>query len=157
MKPPKYSILFLALIILPNCSNPKSSENSESDISNPEGDAEVLDIPDTLVYSIPLNYSAMIENADDNLKMEISGYKDVLDLFEKLNYTPEAWQAGIREIPRVFFTKIALGKYDHQRNNRASKKAIVFSGYCALDPACKRADHGRQEEAGGYQVGSQRE
>jgi uncharacterized FlgJ-related protein len=134
MKPPKYSILFLALIILPNCSNPKSSENSESDISNPEGDAEVLDIPDTLVYSIPLNYSAMIENADDNLKMEISGYKDVLDLFEKLNYTPEAWQAGIREIPRVFFTKIGdrWGNTTTKEITVLQKKQLFFRGIAPL-------------------------
>ena len=29
------------------------------------------------------------------------------ELFEELNYTPEAWQAGIREVPRVYLTTIA--------------------------------------------------
>jgi uncharacterized FlgJ-related protein len=33
-------------------------------------------------------------------------YKDVFALFERLNYTQKAWQAGIREVPRVFLADI---------------------------------------------------
>jgi uncharacterized FlgJ-related protein len=102
MRPLTYIIPFLALIILPNCTNPKDREDSVSDMSETEFETEasskVIDLPDTLVYSIPLNYSEAVDKADDTLKKEIGGYKEVLDLFEKLKYTPEAWQAGIREI-----------------------------------------------------------
>jgi uncharacterized FlgJ-related protein len=33
-------------------------------------------------------------------------YKDVKALFKRLGYTPEAWQAGIREIPRVYIADV---------------------------------------------------
>ncbi len=128
----RINILLLALIILPNCTNPKGNEDSGSDVSNAE--AEVSDIPDTLVYSIPLNYSAMVENADDALKMEISGYKDVLDLFEKHNYTPKAWQSGIREIPRIYLTIIGdrWGKTTTKEIDVLLKKQLFFRGIAPL-------------------------
>ncbi len=129
-----YFIPFLALIILPNCTNPKESRDSESDISKAEGNAEVSDIPDTLVYSIPFNYLATVEQAEATLKKEISSYKDVLDLFEKLNYTPEAWQAGIREIPRVYLTIIGdrWGKTTTKEIDVLLKKQLFFRGMAPL-------------------------
>jgi Bax protein len=36
----------------------------------------------------------------------LSDYKQVLELFDELNYTTEAWQAGIREVPRVYISEI---------------------------------------------------
>jgi uncharacterized FlgJ-related protein len=33
-------------------------------------------------------------------------YHELLALFEELNYTPEAWQAGVREVPRVYLTEV---------------------------------------------------
>jgi uncharacterized FlgJ-related protein len=39
-------------------------------------------------------------------RVEIESYKDVEALFEKLGYTPEAWQAGVREVPRMYTTNI---------------------------------------------------
>ncbi|MGD8376943.1 MAG: glucosaminidase domain-containing protein [Acidobacteriota bacterium] len=42
----------------------------------------------------------------ESRELAISGYQDILDLFEELNYTPEAWQAGIREVPRVYLTAV---------------------------------------------------
>ncbi len=38
---------------------------------------------------------------------EFESYKEVERLFEELNYTPEAWQAGVREVPRVYITKVS--------------------------------------------------
>jgi uncharacterized FlgJ-related protein len=40
-------------------------------------------------------------------RFEFTSYTEVGELFEELNYTPEAWQAGIREVPRVYLTTIA--------------------------------------------------
>jgi uncharacterized FlgJ-related protein len=37
-----------------------------------------------------------------NQKVACRNYKDVLALFDRLGYTAKAWQAGIREIPRVY-------------------------------------------------------
>jgi hypothetical protein len=34
----------------------------------------------------------------------LSNYKQVLELFDELNYTSEAWQAGIREVPRIYLS-----------------------------------------------------
>jgi uncharacterized FlgJ-related protein len=40
------------------------------------------------------------------VKVEIGNSKDLLAYFEKIGYTPKAWQAGIREIPRVYIADI---------------------------------------------------
>ena len=39
-------------------------------------------------------------------KVACRNYKDVLALFDRLGYTQKAWQAGIREIPRVYLADI---------------------------------------------------
>ncbi|MGB5276489.1 MAG: glucosaminidase domain-containing protein [Gammaproteobacteria bacterium] len=39
-------------------------------------------------------------------KVESQNYSDVLQLFDKIGYTAEQWQAGIREIPRIELTHI---------------------------------------------------
>jgi uncharacterized FlgJ-related protein len=126
------------LSIFPNCTNSKDSADSASDMLETEmesnASSEGAVISDTLVYSIPLNYSSMVESADESLKKEISGYKDVLDLFERLNYTPEAWQAGIREIPRVFLTTIGdrWGKTTTKEITVLQKKQLFFRGIAPL-------------------------
>ena len=38
--------------------------------------------------------------------MALGDYKAALQLFRELNYTPEAWQAGVREVPRVYLAQI---------------------------------------------------
>lgn len=40
-------------------------------------------------------------------RFEFTSYTEVGELFEELDYTPETWQAGIREVPRVYLTTIA--------------------------------------------------
>ena len=37
----------------------------------------------------------------------IDTYKDALALFDELNYTQEAWQAGIRVVPRLYLSNIS--------------------------------------------------
>jgi len=39
-------------------------------------------------------------------KVQCRNYKDVLALFDRLGYTKKAWQAGIREIPRVYLADV---------------------------------------------------
>lgn len=39
-------------------------------------------------------------------KVEIADAKELLAFFEKLGYTPQAWQSGIREVPRVYLADI---------------------------------------------------
>ena len=39
-------------------------------------------------------------------KVACRSYKDVLALFDRLGYTQKAWQAGIREIPRVYLVDV---------------------------------------------------
>jgi uncharacterized FlgJ-related protein len=39
-------------------------------------------------------------------KVPCRDYKDVKALFKRLGYTPKAWQAGIREIPRVYLADV---------------------------------------------------
>ena len=43
----------------------------------------------------------------ESRRFEFESYKEVERLFEELNYTPEAWQAGVREVPRVYITKVS--------------------------------------------------
>ena len=46
------------------------------------------------------------KQSPEEQRLEFESYTEVLELFEQLQYTPEAWQAGIREVPRVFVTQI---------------------------------------------------
>lgn len=39
-------------------------------------------------------------------EFRFSSYQQVLDLFERVDYTPKAWQAGIRVVPRVYLSNI---------------------------------------------------
>ena len=47
-----------------------------------------------------------VEQPPEEQRLEFESYTEVLELFDQLQYTPEVWQAGIREVPRVFITKI---------------------------------------------------
>lgn len=96
----------------------QSSEAAESTI--PE--------PDTLAHSFPWDYMSTLENSDPSNKLEIRSYQDILDLFETLNYTPEAWQAGIREVPRVYLTIVGdrWGTTTSKEITVLNKKRIFF-------------------------------
>jgi len=83
---------------------------------------------DTLIYSSPQNYSKTLESNDAANNFEVRNYKDILALFEKLNYTPEVWQSGIREIPRVYLPLIGE-KWGAGRSNELTvenKKRLFF-------------------------------
>jgi len=84
-------------------------------------------------------------------RFEFTSYTEVGVLFEELNYTPEAWQAGIREVPRVYLTTIAPRWRDRvsQEVSVLEKKRIFFR---VLAPLVLRSnefilrDRGRLEE-----------
>jgi len=52
------------------------------------------------------NAGAGAPGPSEPVKVEIGNSKDLLAYFEKIGYTPKAWQAGIREVPRVYIADI---------------------------------------------------
>ena len=89
---------------------------------------------DTLIYSDPQNYSKTLESTDPANNFEVSNYKDILALFEELNYTPEAWQSGIREVPRVYLPLIGE-KWGAGRSDELTvenKKRLFFRASAPL-------------------------
>lgn len=117
------------LLILWSCQNEKKTDQSES-----EAPEAALSMRDTLPGSIPLSYIKDLDTVKDSAKQEIRSYTDVLDLFEKLNYTPEAWQSGIREIPRVYLTIIGdrWGSSTTKEITVVNKKRLFFRGIAPL-------------------------
>ena len=59
----------------------------------------------TLVAAMQVGtVAAQIKDSDE--RVPCKDYKDVLALFDRLGYTPQAWQAGIREVPRVYLSDV---------------------------------------------------
>ncbi len=59
---------------------------------------------------------------------EFESYKDLIPLFEKLGYTEEAWDSGLRDVNRVYVTNMPSrwrGKYSKEVQVRV-KKEIFF-------------------------------
>lgn len=83
---------------------------------------------------VPVASSDPQERSPEDIQYPIEGYQDMLALFDSLGYTPEAWQAGIREIPRVYLTAIG----DRWRSQTVSeitvelKKRLFFRGLAPL-------------------------
>lgn len=126
------SLFFLLVGSLISCgSRPSSSEGPDAELQEPDTE---LHEPDTLVHSMPVNYTQTLEALDDSSKVGISSYKDVLELFGRLNYTPESWQAGIREIPRAYLTTIGdrWGSSTTKEITVLNKKQLFFRGIAPL-------------------------
>ena len=122
------------IAILLGCIHAKEDKTSTSEISG-----TVSNTVDTLVYSTPQNYSKTLESSDAANNVEIRNYIDMLELFEKLNYTPEAWQAGIREVPKVYLPLIGE-RWGAGRSNELTvenKKRLFFR---TLAPLILRAN-----------------
>jgi len=121
-------ILLGILVFLSACINTKEPGSSQSET---KGTAE---LPDTLVYSIPLNYVASLDTLCASSKYEVRSYKDMLVLFEELEYTPEAWQAGIREVPRLYLTIIGdrWGSTTSKEITVEYKKRLFFRGIAPM-------------------------
>jgi Bax protein len=61
-------------------------------------------------------------------RVPFRSYKDVLALFDRLGYTQKAWQAGIREVPRVYLADIP-DRWRERANEEVSvadKKRLFF-------------------------------
>jgi uncharacterized FlgJ-related protein len=111
------------------CINARDDHQSSTEISEIE-----TNVLDTIVYSSPENYSKVLNNYETSRKVEVRSYKDMLELFEELNYTPEAWQAGIREIPRVYLPLIGerWGATTSKEITIENKKRLFFRGLAPL-------------------------
>lgn len=61
-------------------------------------------------------------------RLEFDSGSQIEQLFNDLNYTPEAWQAGIREIPRLYITDIPPRWRDKTSKeiDVATKKRVFF-------------------------------
>lgn len=64
----------------------------------------------------------------------ISGYQELMALFERLGYTPAAWQAGIRAVPRVYVTDLTERWRDTTVNEITvlAKKQVFFRALAPL-------------------------
>ena len=58
--------------------------------------------------------------------VETSGYHDVINLFNEIGYTAEAWQAGIREVPRIELTHIPQRWQEETRTIPVNDKKNIF-------------------------------
>ena len=66
--------------------------------------------------------------------VEIESYIDLEQLFDELNYTPEAWIAGIREVPRLYISEIPERWSQHtvQVIDVLTKKRLFFRALAPL-------------------------
>lgn len=122
-----WTLGFMPLLLY--CSNNASNSSSNDNVLEDKSFK-----PDTTINSIPLNFSFVLDTLDESHKYTIQSYKEILDLYEKLNYTPEAWQAGIREIPRVYLTTIGdrWGSKTTREITVLLKKQLFFRGLAPL-------------------------
>ena len=69
---------------------------------------------------------AQVTPADE--KVACRNYKDVLALFDRIGYTQKAWQAGIREIPRVYLADVpdTWRERSTKELSVAAKKRLFF-------------------------------
>jgi uncharacterized FlgJ-related protein len=76
------------------------------------------------VLAVPI--FAQVTPTDE--KVPCRNYKDVLALFDRLGYTAKAWQAGIREIPRVYLADVpeTWQERSARQLSVADKKKLFF-------------------------------
>ncbi len=69
---------------------------------------------------------AQVKPTDE--RVPCKDYKDVLALFDRLGYTQRAWQAGIREVPRVYLEDIPARWRERgaKEASTADKKRLFF-------------------------------
>ena len=130
-----YTLCFVSVMsVAVGCKHASEEKSTTAEIAVLE-----QSLSDTLVYSSPANYNKTLDNPEAAEKVEISSYEDIFNLYEKLNYTPEAWQAGIREVPRVYLPLIG-DKWGTTRSKEITvenKKRLFFR---TLAPLVLRAN-----------------
>ena len=70
--------------------------------------------------------SAQIQDTDE--RVPCKDYKDLMALFDRLGYTPKAWHAGIREVPRVYLSDVpdSWREQSAKKLSTPDKKRIFF-------------------------------
>lgn len=84
-------------------------------------------LAETLIVTLlALPTVAQVTPTDE--KVPCRNYKDVLALFDRLGYTAKAWQAGVREIPRVYLEDVPDTWRDRSAKELsvADKKKLFF-------------------------------
>ena len=84
-------------------------------------------IPETLVAALlAVPIFAQVKPTEE--KVTCRNYKDVLALFDRLGYTQRAWEAGIREIPRVYLANVPDTWHERSTNELSvtEKKELFF-------------------------------
>ena len=105
-------VFLLSMLIMQSCSN------------SPELDADII----------------AATGGEPNPKIvPFSNYKQILELFNELNYTTEAWQAGIREVPRIYLSEITdrWSKVTTKEIDIPLKKKLFFR---AIGPLALRSN-----------------
>jgi uncharacterized FlgJ-related protein len=105
------------LLFLSGCA---PAEGESADDAGRESVAEPTEVPQ--------------EQSREEIQYPTASYVEMLALFDSLGYTPEAWQAGIREVPRIYLT----GMPERWRSQTVSeitvdlKKRLFFRGLAPL-------------------------
>lgn len=71
-------------------------------------------------------------------RVEVGSPEELLAFFEKLNYTPEAWQQGIREVPRIYLMAVGGNWRVNSQNIEVIHKKHIF--FRSLGPLVLRAN-----------------
>jgi uncharacterized FlgJ-related protein len=84
-------------------------------------------------------YAAVTGGEPNARVFEMQHYQEVLDLFEELDYTTEAWQVGIREVPRIYLREVSdhWSKVTAQEIDVKLKKRLFFR---AIGPLALRSN-----------------
>ncbi len=89
---------------------------------------EEVEIP---IYSLPHNYLRWAEAGE---RKEIASYDELLSYWKSVNYDHEAWEAGIREVPRTYIISISdqWGAKTSKQISTNSKKRVFFRAIAPL-------------------------
>ena len=83
----------------------------------------------SLLYAALTTFSGLQPAYSDTAiirTVESKNYNDVLQLFDKIGYTAEQWQAGIREVPRIEITTIPQRWQETAQTIPVSDKKNIF-------------------------------
>lgn len=70
--------------------------------------------------------------------VKIGGPVEVFELFDKVGYTKQRWEEGIREVPRIYLSEIPERWRENSRKLTVAKKKAIF--FRLLAPAVLRAN-----------------
>lgn len=75
-----------------------------------------------------------VDVAVDTFYVSFETEQDIVDFFVEVNYSPEAWAAGVREVPRLFVTEVGArwGERANTDLTVLAKKQIFFRGMAPL-------------------------